>query len=397
MYGRNGNVINTTPMVWDYQYVKEMKNSGFKRKCLFQTAKIIGKICNRLKFMRKFIVFLESEILNGEIYDDYFIKYEPDLLITSSVGYMIDPFIMRSAKRKNCKVLSIVHSWDNPTTKPYRGASPDYVVAWNKIMKQELIDFQEIDKEKIYIGGIAHWDTYFDGTILNGPPYFKKHSSNSNPRKIFYATSGPIIFKTTFEVIEGILYNISNGRIPIDCRLNVRLHPAYLAKEKNQEGLIIDQYKPKIEKIKKKYSDLIEFHLPIAHWVNDDYELPIQDIKNLGELLIQSDLLLTEYSTLMIEGSIFDTPVINVALGNFRNTDQPISVIEDLNHIQRVLKTKATRQAYNMDQLIDQINQYLSNPQLDSENRKKLVEREITTNIGHAGESIGEYIYSLIE
>ena len=99
----------------------------------------------------------------------------------------------------------------------------------------------------------------------------------------------------------------------------------------------------------------------------------------------------------MIEGSIFDIPIINVALGKFRDTDHPISVLEDLNHIQRVIETGATRQVYNMGQLIDQINQYLSNPQLDSQNRKRLVKQEITTNIGNAGESIGKYISSLIE
>ena len=82
--------------------------------------------------------------------------------------------------------------------------------------------------------------------------------------------------------------------------------------------------------------------------------------------------------------------------GKFKDTDLPISVIENLNHITRVLKTGATKQAYKMSELIELINTYLENPHFDRENRKKLVEREITANIGYAGKSIGNFIYSLI-
>ena len=397
MYGKKGKLENNSPKVWGAIYEKQFSESGIRGKIFFSLAKLIAALGSQFSYLRKFVVYLESILFKGSIYDHYFVHYEPKQLVISSTGYMIDPLIMRAAKRNNCKVLSLVHSWDNPTTKAYGGVSPDNVVAWNEIMKEELSVFHDIKKENIHVGGIAHWDDYFNGSLKNGGPFFKKEANNTTRKFIMYATSSPIMFKTTFDIIEDILIKIKNGIIVNKPKLIVRLHPSYLAKQKSNKRLILDVYKGKIDELQNKYVGLVEFNMPIVNWIKDDYELPIEDVKNLGKLLMKSDLVLTEYSTLMIEGSIFDTPVINVALGNFRNTDQPISVIEDLNHIQRVLKTKATRQAYNMDQLIDQINQYLSNPQLDSENRKKLVEQEITTNIGHAGESIGKYIYSLIE
>ena len=397
MYGKKGKLENNSPKVWGAIYEKQFSESGIRGKIFSSLAKLIAALGSQFSYLRKFVVYLESILFKGSIYDHYFVHYEPKQLVISSTGYMIDPLIMRAAKRNNCKVLSLVHSWDNPTTKAYGGVSPDNVVAWNEIMKEELSVFHDIKKENIHVGGIAHWDDYFNGSLKNGGPFFKKEANNTTRKFIMYATSSPIMFKTTFDIIEDILIKIKNGIIVNKPKLIVRLHPNYLAKQKSNKRLILDVYKGKIDELQNKYVGLVEFNMPIVNWIKDDYELPIEDVKNLGKLLMKSDLLLTEYSTLMIEGSIFDTPVINVALGNFRNTDQPISVIEDLNHIQRVLKTKATRQAYNMDQLIDQINQYLSNPQLDSENRKKLVEQEITTNIGHAGEEIGKHIYSLLD
>ena len=98
----------------------------------------------------------------------------------------------------------------------------------------------------------------------------------------------------------------------------------------------------------------------------------------------------------MIEGSIFDKPVINVALYKYRDTDKPISIIEDLNHIKRVIKTGATRQVYDIDQLLNEINTYLKYPNIDKKNREKLVKQEITINKGNAGECIGRFIYELL-
>lgn len=397
MYGSKGKTKNNSPKIWGIIWSEQSKNSGFKRKTLFYASKLIAEIFQHFKSLRKSLVRLESILFNGNIYDDYFKKYNPELLITSSTGYMIDPLIMRAAKRNKSKILSIVHSWDNTTTKAYRGASLDYVVAWNHIMKNELNIFQDINKSKIHVGGVAHWDDYFNGSLIKSDgPFFKKEITNKTPKIIFYATSAPIMFKSTFDMIEDILIKIKNGTILSNCKLIVRLHPNYLSKQKGADSLVMDVYSSKIEELKERYGNLIEFNLPKINWIKDDYELPIEDIRNLGKLLIESDLLLTEYSTLMIEASIFDLPIINVALGKFRDTNQPISIIEDLNHLKRVLKTKATRQAYSLDELTNQINQYISNPQLDSDNRKKLVEQEITSNIGNAGKSIGKYIYNLI-
>jgi len=397
-YGKRGKYINNAPKIWGQMYAEQFRNSSLKGKLFVFFAKFISFLNNRSFVIRKSIVFLESLFLNGDIYDKYFINYKPKLLIVSSTGYMIDPFFMRSAKRNNCKVLSIVHSWDNPTTKAYAGGNPDYVIAWNSIMKKELNIFQDIPKEKIYVGGIAHWDVYFNGELNNysRDDFYNNFELSKNKKTILYATSAPIMFKTTFDVIEHLLKQISSGKIDTSCQLLVRLHPNYLANQKNSDNKIIDLYKKRIDKINSMYGDLVSFCLPEVNFLENDYELPIEDIKNLGKILQNIDLLLTEYSTLMIEGSIFDKPVINVALYKYRDTDKPISIIEDLNHIKRVIKTGATRQVYDIDQLLNEINTYLKYPNIDKKNREKLVKQEITINKGNAGECIGRFIYELL-
>ena len=130
--------------------------------------------------------------------------------------------------------------------------------------------------------------------------------------------------------------------------------------------------------------------------LNDDIEMPIEDMYQLADILYHSNILLTEYSTLMIEGAIFDLPIINVAMFNFRNTDKPASYYETYTHIKRILNTGACKNAYTIDQILNYIKMSLKNPSLEKNQRKMLVNQEITTNKGIAGEIIGNYIVSQI-
>ena len=61
------------------------------------------------------------------------------------------------------------------------------------------------------------------------------------------------------------------------------------------------------------------------------------------------------------------------------------------------METGACKNAYSIDQLIDYIKLSLKNPTLEKGQRKNLVDQEITTNKGVAGEAIGNYIAGLLQ
>jgi len=388
---------NTTDKVRLYMYGKEF-SSNFKGLLEFQVIKLFAKTGRKMPVFRKAIIAVEGLLFPGNMYNAYFKKYNPEMLIVSSIGYMIDPYFMRAARRNKCKVVSIIHSWDNPTTKDYRGAKPDQVIVWNKIMKREVNLFHDIPEDKVFVGGIAHWDFYFNGSFKpKAKEEFLNYHGLSRERKIiFYGTSNCVLFRNTFDVVERLLQEIRKCGFIFPVQLLVRLHPTYLLKQKKQEGLVIDAYKDRIKNIEEKYGDLVSFNLPMMKVLNDDIDMPPEDMNNLAEILYYSDVLLTEYSTLMIEAAIFDLPVINVGLYNYRDTEKPVSYIENYTHIRRLLKQGASRNAYTFDQLFDYINLYLKDRSMERDKRKRLVEEEITTNRGCAGVKIGGYICELL-
>jgi hypothetical protein len=364
----------------------------------WQAIKLIAKLGNRSLALRKALVALEARLAPGHLYDSYFEKYKPQMLIVSSLGYMIDPQIMRAAKRHEAKVVSIVHGWDNPTTKAYRGAEPDYAIAWNDTMSQEISVFHDIPRDRVHVGGVAHWDFYFNGSFKPGirDDFLKRNGLSSDKRVIFYAMPGHVLFRHTFDIIEQVLHAIQSGEIRPPSQLLARFHPIYMLPTSDGKGQVIDKFKERIESIEHRFGDLIHFVEPAVTKLRDDVDQPVEDQHGLAESLYLSDVMLTEYSTTILEAAICDLPVVNISLYEFSNTDIPASVHNNYTHIKRILDSGALRTASTEGQVVDHINYYLEDRSRDRENRRKLVDSIVDHNRGVAGQDIGKYIYGLL-
>ena len=397
MSGRGGGYENTTDQVRVEIYRRQYSGT-LKARTVHRFVTLLSAVGSRLKFVRRALVGLESRLFPGHMYDSLFSKYGPRMLVVSSLGYMIDPLLMRAAKRHGCTIVSIPHSWDNTTTKDYRGGDPDYVVAWNDAMKHELKVFHDIPGERVYVGGIAHWDFYFNGQFKPTPrEEFLAANGLLPERKILlYGTSSPVMFTRTFDVIEGLLRTMQQDEFVHPCQLLVRLHPVYLSRTRSHQGQIIDNFQDRIAEIEATYGELVSFSSPLVRVLNDDIDIPVDDMYRLADALSHSDVLLTEYSTLMIEGAIFDLPVVNVGLYSFMDSDRPGSYVENFTHLKRVLKVGSTKNAYSFEQLTEYINLYLEDPSRDAIRRRRLVEQEVTANPGHAGKKIAEHVSGLI-
>ena len=109
-------------------------------------------------------------------------------------------------------------------------------------------------------------------------------------------------------------------------------------------------------------------------------------------MLKRCDVLLTEYSTLMIEAAIFDKPIVNVGFGRYRDTKRSASYVESFTHVKRVLNTGACRNAYNFDELCDAISEALIDPEKRSLARQQLCQQEVEIRFGDAAKKIAEIV-----
>ena len=121
----------------------------------------------------------------------------------------------------------------------------------------------------------------------------------------------------------------------------------------------------------------------------------------LTAIFQNSAMLINMFSTLNLEASIFDCPIINVCYNGYQ-VGKPVDIRQDIAideiqvHNQRLLRYGALSLAYNEDELHQAINQYLEHPKLHKAQRKHLCENECGPNPGKAGGEIAEQIHSIL-
>lgn len=389
----NGYPINFTKH-WYAFYRKNRPHHTLIEKfhnCLFDS---LVFLLGRLKFLRRLEIYLEGIFFPGNFHKQLFLKYQPDILLTTSLGNLQNSqYIMREARKYGTKAVSTILSWDNPTTKGMAGALADNVVAWTETMKQELVHCHDIKPKKIFVGGVAHFDVYFHHEqLMTRKRLFEQYGLSDERKLIFLCLMSPTQFAWNSRLIEIIGKAISDESFDFPCQLLVRFHPIYF---RIQNGKM--KFKKDIEQlmsIKDKYPH-IHYDIPDVLSRTMSYDMPASEMRKVGSILKHTDVLLSFFSSMMIEASIFQTPVINAAL--YPKNNIPTEVIIAHNHIKRILDTGGVRTAYTEQQLKDTINLYLHTPEQDREGRQEIQNRETVPFQGNAGERIGYYIQSLLK
>jgi CDP-glycerol glycerophosphotransferase (TagB/SpsB family) len=128
-----------------------------------------------------------------------------------------------------------------------------------------------------------------------------------------------------------------------------------------------------------------------------------EDMDEKASMMAHSDVMVTVYSTMLVETAIHDTPMIAAVLDAPGGWNTPNKYSLSLKKIgnwpthQRFRSMKAGKVAMTEAELREALNQYLLDPKLDSAQRKRFVENEITFTDGTAGRRTADFILRLLE
>ena len=106
-------------------------------------------------------------------------------------------------------------------------------------------------------------------------------------------------------------------------------------------------------------------------------------------------LIITQYSTMLLEAAIFSLPAICIGYGTYRNNLRPARFYEKATHIKTIMKFGSYVTVYNNSELDNKINILLDDKNINSENRNELVNSmfPVRKNIGR---NIAKYIEEVI-
>jgi len=362
---------------------------------------LVAQLMRSNALMMKTVVNLENRLDAPQVHDAFFEKYRPDVVVLTSMGvFDYDHYVIREAKRHGVRVISYVLSWDNTSVRGLGVNLSDQIIVWSDVMKDELVELHRIPAEMIAVAGVPHYDFYVNGQahIMGKDELAKEFGFDPTRRLLFLGTKSPNAFLYNADIARVICEAIRDGRLPEDCHLIVRLHPIYFRRRNGQ--YVFEEDLIEWEELLALYgADCLSVDYPSIEDGRLNLFMPDSEIPKLASILKNSDVVVNMFSTLNVEASIFDKPTVNVAF-QFDHKRPPGTKIARFNiyydeiqtHNQRVIRSNGTTVAHSVEQLIEQINQYLQNPHLHAAGRKQIVANECGGNLGRAGRAVGQTI-----
>ncbi|MBV6450508.1 MAG: hypothetical protein MHPDNHAH_01232 [Anaerolineales bacterium] len=347
---------------------------------------------------RKLLVRIQNRFIpDPEIYSDLFDKYQPDMVIASTPGWRLDRYLLRESARRGIPNMTVIVGWDNSSSYNVSGADVQYATCWSQLQKDELVYGSDWNPDNVNIGGIPSYDGYFRKQwLMPRDEYFKLHNLDPNRKLISYASSF-VHFAPNFPNIEALAKLVSSDSLAEPSQLLIRLHPSHF----QDKPKIFAEERARVFDLEKKYPH-VHVVQPVALGGSLGY-YGGEDMDEKSSMMAYSDVVVTVYSTMLVETAVHDTPMIAATIdvpGGWNKKNKfslSLKEIGDWPTHKRFREAKAGRVAENVDQLRDALNVYLADPTVSAEERRKFIQNEITFTDGTSGKRTAEFILNILD
>ena len=294
----------------------------------------------------------------------------------------IAPLVFQAEQLK-IKTATFIFSWDNLASKGRMAARFDYYLVWSELMKTELQQFYtKVKKENIQVVGTPQFEPYvLERYAITEEAFINKFNLDASKKTICFSCGDISTSKNDELYIETIANAIIQQKIK-NVNFIVRTSPA-------EDAIRFASFVERFSFIKwnyPKWNLSREGHQEI--W---SQRIPtIEDLKDLKSLLAFSNLNINMLSTMSLDFIQFDKPVINTVFGNSKNGLYDDQRFLNYAHIVNIVNSNATKIVKNQEELITAINAYLEKPSLDSENRKQLLQLQVSKPLLNTGKRMAE-------
>jgi hypothetical protein len=342
----------------------------------------------RSPLLRRAVLALDTALDRASPHAELFDRTQPRLVVTTTPGFLrADTVILREARRRGVRTATAIYSWDNPTSKGYRGGDPDHVIAWSERMADQLVRHHDIPHERITVAGVAHWDPYVrPGALPSRDAVFAELGLDPARRTIVYATASPSFYPRNFDVAAALAGALDDGRLT-NAQLVVRPHPLNFQPHYEQS----DRWRLPIEAYEALAREHAHVHLDIPEVLSRRLkcDLAPSDSRRFGGLLAHADVVVNVFSSTTLEAFLLDRPAVMVCIDEFAARALRYA------HLQPVLGAGAARIARTMDEVVDLAARYLAEPELDRAARAEVARAECGPTDGGSGWRAGAVLAEL--
>jgi hypothetical protein len=372
-------------------YIQQVKSEAHaRRRRLFPFMETAARVLRSSRPARQALVRYQSRFTPG-IYDDLFEKYRPDLVIAASPGFRQDRYLLRAARAHKIPTAASIISWDSSSSYGLPGAEVDWITCWSEIQKRELMLGADWDPERVHVGGMPPYDGYIrQEWLLPREDYFSLHGLDPKRKLLSYASSF-VSWSPNLQNVEALVNLVISDELIKPSQLLIRLHPIHM------DG----HYVTEANRIRQLAQEHPHIHVVEPVPLGDLGHYSGEDMVEKTSMMAHSDIFLTVYSTMCVEASFQERPIVSVCLDS--NTGWPGKYWVPMSRIgvwpthSRFRDSGAGRVALNQPELREAINSYLAEPHADLEAQRRFLAQECTFIDGSSGRRTGQYFLSLLE
>lgn len=303
-----------------------------------------------------------------------------DLMLLLGIGTVnseMEGVLTRWANTFSIPQIHIVGNYDNLTSKGFRGIMPERLLVWGPQMKSDAITFHGIDPEKIRMIGSLRYNGIVKSSFPERADFYSRLGLDPARKTIVFA--GFVYDTQYFEILD--IYRrffADEGNY----QLVIRLYP----NKAFMNSVYIEPILHYAKALPYVYVSCADPHFKDG--ITNREVIQIEETE-LWPILRYCDVLIDYYSTIAIEGAIFNKPCIHmhyfpkISSRGFEKEPVPIMFWKS-RHNRRIMSYGAVDVAQTREELIALIRLNMHHPEKNAEARKAMLAQECGSLDGRA-------------
>lgn len=313
---------------------------------------------SRVGLLKKLVRLIETYVFRDDQYGSYFDRYMPDLVFSTAILSNFDLAFLKHARRRGIPTVGMPKSWDNLDKILFR-FEPDAFFVQNEHMRGDALRYQGFGESTTIPVGFLQFDIYRDpAAIESRESYCARHGFESALPIVMAGSEGlwspgdDAIFKHVLELRD-------SGELP-DFNMIIRPH-------------FSEPYDGRYDRLRSHARVFIDNTYRVTEFFADHWDPTLEDMRDFANTLRHCDISINFASTLSLDATCFDKPIINVAFGiRFENGRDVTPIIYETGFYREVIGTGATELVYDYAELVRSIKDGLAHPERRHEGREKL-------------------------
>ncbi len=372
------------------RYNRSLPVSGsWRTRAAVRTARLVGRAAaspRGIKMIDRWHCSAVERMSEVGHYRRLFEEIKPSVLFCSHQRPSIILPPVLAARSLGIPTVTFIFSWDNLTSKGRIAAPFDHYLVWSEQMRWELLHYYpDVSPEQIHIVGTPQFDPYANEKILwPRDEFFSRIGADPSRPLICYSGGDAGTCPEDPEHVRILLELIRAGRIEGNPQVLLRPMPV-------DDGSRYDN-------VRREYPELIYLQPTWLHTKPGDWSrvMPLsEDVRFLANLTHYADLNVNLASTMTLDFAIHNRPIVNIAfdVASPPPFGKPLwDYYYRFEHYRPVVELGAARFARSPEELAEHVNDYLTDPSLDSDNRRRLVEFEVSLPLGRSSQRIVEVL-----